>query len=183
MPPRFTLGDTLRFTTTLAAYPASAGWVLHHRLIARPGPGAAIAFSSTASGADHLTNVLAASTAAWVAGVYTWASWVTDGASIFSIGQGSTELLADPRTAAAGLDLRSAARVALDNVRLTIQGKASADVLSYTINGRQLEKYPMRELLALQTELAAQVAAEDRAAKLAAGGADSRRYTVRLGRA
>lgn len=182
MPPRFTLGDTLSFTKALPTYPAGV-WTLYYRLLLRTGTGDALSFNSTASGSDHLISVPAATTAAWLAGTYTWSAWVSDGTSKFSVGQGAIELLTDPRTATGSLDLRSAARVALDNVRLTIQGKASADVLSYTINGRQLEKYPVRELIALQKQLAAQVAAEDRAAQLAAGGADTRRYTVRLGRA
>lgn len=182
MPPRFTLGDTLSFTTSLAAYPAGA-WTLNYRLLLRAGSGDAYTFAGTASGSDHLISVPAATTAAWMAGTYTWAAWVTDGTDSHSTGHGTIELLPDPRTATLALDLRSAAQIGLDNVRATIRGKATADVLRYTINGRSLEHYPMAELLALERSLAAQVANENRAAQLAAGGADTRRITVRLGRA
>lgn len=180
---RFTLGDTLSFTTALAAYPASAGWGLYYRLIPRTGSGTAISFNSTASGDSHVISVPAATTGAWLAGTYTWAAWVSDGVSSYSTGDGSTELLADPRTALGSLDLRTSAQVALDNVRATIQGKATADVLRYQINGRSLERYPMSELIALEGNLAIRVAAEKRAAALAAGKPDPRRYTVSLGRA
>ena len=183
MLPRFTLGDTLSTTKTLAAYPASAGWVLYYRLVPRSGAGTAIAFNGTASGSDHLISVPAATTAAWAAGTYTWASWVADGTSSYSLEQGTTELLLNPRTTDGPLDLRSASQTALDNVRATIQGKATADVLKYEINGRSLERYPMRELIALETHLATQVAREKRVEQLAAGKADPRRYAVRLGRA
>jgi hypothetical protein len=179
---RFTLGDTLSLTLKLSDYPAPA-WTLHHRLLLRAGAGTAITFASTASGSDHQVTVAQATTAAWAAGTYTWASWVTDGTSSHSIDHGSTELLANPRTATAPLDLRSSAQTALDNVRATIQGRATADVLKYAINGRQLEHYPMAELIALELRLAGQVAAERRSAALAAGRADPRRYAVRLGRA
>lgn len=180
---RFTLGDTLKLTKTLADYPATAGWVLYYRLVVRDGAGAAIAFNSTASGSDHLISVPAATTAAWVAGVYTWASWVADGVSTYSVDSGTTQLLQNPRTTTSPLDLRTAAQTALDNVRLTIQGKATADVLKYEINGRSLERYPMRELIALETHLTTQVNREARTAALAAGKPDTRRYAVRLGRA
>ena len=180
---RFTLGDTLSLTKTLAAYPATAGWVLYYRLVVRDGAGAAITFNSMASGSDHLITVPAATTAAWVAGTYTWASWVSDGVSSYSVEHGSTDLLSDPRTTSSPLDLRTAAQTALDNVRLTIQGKASADVLRYEINGRMLERYPRRDLLALEANLVARVNAEQRAAALAAGRPDTRMRTVRLGRA
>jgi hypothetical protein len=180
---RFTLGDTLSLTQTLADYPATAGWVLNYRLLPRTGAGSAVSFASVASGSAHQVTVAKATTAAWAAGTYTWASWVTDGTSSFSVDHGTTELLADPRTAAAPLDLRSAAQIALDNVRATIEGKATSDVLKYVINGRQLEHYPMSELIALETRLAGRVAAERRTAALAAGKADPRRYSVVLGRA
>lgn len=182
MPPRFTLGDTLSFTKTLAAYPAGV-WTLYYRLMVRSGAGAPVSFNSTASGTSHAISVPAATTAAWVAGIYTWAAWVSDGTAKYSVEQGSTTLLADPRTAPAALDLRTPAQVALDNVRALIQGKAGADVLKYTIGGRQLERYSMAELGALQAHLAQQVARETRAALLASGKADPRRYSVRLGRA
>lgn len=180
---RFTLGDTLTATETLADYPATASWVLYYRLVPRVGGGAAIAFNSAASGSDHLFSVPAATTAAWAAGVYTWASWVSNGVSSYSVSQGTTELLANPRTASGPFDLRSSAQTALDNVRATIQGKATADVLKYEIAGRSLERYQVSDLIALESHLSAQVQREQRLASLAAGKPDTRRYAVRLGRA
>jgi hypothetical protein len=179
---RFTLGDTLSLTLKLSDYPAPA-WTLHHRLLLRAGAGTAITFASTPSGSDHQVTVAQATTAAWAAGTYTWASWVTDGTSSHSVDRGSTELLANPRTATAPLDLRSHAEQGLCNVRLMMVGRANSVVLKYQINGRSLEHYPMSELIALETRLAGQVAAERRSAALAAGKADPRRYAVRLGRA
>lgn len=183
MLPRFTLGDTLSLSRSLPGHPAGAGWVLYYRLVVRDGAGPAISFNSTASGDDHLIGVPAATTAAWTAGTYTWASWVADGTSSYSVDSGVTLLLPNPRTTSSPLDLRTPAQVALDNVRATIQGKATADVLKYEINGRSLERYPMRELIALETHLSTQVNREARTAALAAGKPDTRRYQVRLGRA
>ena len=180
---RFTTGDSLVFTTALADYPASAGWVLYYRLIPRSGSGSPVSFGSVASSDRHFISVPAATTAAWLAGTYTWASWVSNGTASHSTGNGSTDLLPNPRTALGAIDLRTAAQVGLDNVRATIQGKATADVLSYQINGRSLARYPMAELIALESNLAGRVAAERRAAALAAGKPDPRRYTVSLGRA
>jgi hypothetical protein len=183
MLPRFVVGDTLQLTETLAGYPASVSWVLYYRLLPRDGVGTAITFNSTASGDDHVINVPAATTATWAAGTYTWARWVSDGTASHSLDNGVTQMLPNPRTVAAPLDLRTSAQIALDNVRATIQGKATADVLKYEINGRSLERYPMRELIALETHLSTQVNREARTAALAAGKPDPRRYQVRLGRA
>jgi hypothetical protein len=183
MLPRFTIGDTLAFTRTLSDYPASAGWVLHHRLVPRGDVGSAVTFASTASGDSHAIAVTAATTAAWQPGIYSWASWVTNGTASYTLDTGSTQLLTNPRTTTAPLDLRSPARVALDNVRAVLQGKASTDVFSYTIGGRSLQRYSMADLIALESRLVSQVRAEDRGAALAAGRPDPRKLQVRLGRA
>ena len=183
MLPRFTLGDTLSLTKSLTDYPANAGWTLNYRLMLRAGTGAEITFASQADGAAHQITVAKATTAAWAAGTYTWASWVTDGTSSYSIGRGTVQLLNDPRTNPTPLDLRSNAEQGLDNVRLMMAGRANSDVLKYQINGRSLEHYPMSELISLESQLARLVANERRADALAAGRADPWRYAVRLGRA
>lgn len=179
---RFPAGDTLAFDERVADYPASSGWTLNYRLVRRDGA-VAYTFSGTASGDLHAISVAAATTAAWVPGTYTWVSWVASGALSHSVGNGTVEVLPNPRTAVGPLDLRTEAQTALDNVRATIRGKATADVLRYTIAGRSLERYTMAELVALESQLAAQVKREARAATIAAGGADPRRLSVRLGRA
>lgn len=181
---RFTLGDTLEFTRSLAAYPASAGWVLHHRLLPRAqGAGAVVTFASTASGDDHVISVAAATTATWQPATYSWSAWVTDGTDNITVDQGSTVLQPNPRTHTGPLDLRSEAQIALDNVRATLRGKATADVLRYTIAGRSLERYSIAELAMLESRLAVQVAQESRAQAIANGLADPRLLQVRLGRA
>lgn len=175
---RFALGAVLEFTTALAAYPASAGWVLSHRLVLKSGAGA-IGFTGTASGDQHLTSVPAATTAAWAPGVYTWASWVTKGSDVRDIATGETTLLPDPRTATGGLDLRSEAQQALDNVRAMLRGLASAGQRSYTINGRSLERYSMAELIQLESKLAGDVKREQQVTT----GRNPRRLVARVARA
>jgi hypothetical protein len=184
MLPRFAIGDTLSLTRSLPQYPATAGWVLKLRIAQRVYSSMApVEITGTASGTDHTVAATAAATAAWVTGTCTWVLWITDGTASHTLETGTTELLPNPRTATAGLDLRSETQVALDNVRATMRGRASADVLRYTINGRELQHYSVADLIALEFRLSAQVNREVRTAALAAGLADPRRYTVRLGRA
>lgn len=176
---RFALGAVLQFTTTLADYPASAGWVLSHRLVLKSGAGALAAITATASGDDHLTTVPAATTAAWAPGAYTWVSWVTKGADVRNVANGEITLLPDPRTATGGLDLRTDAQQALDAVRATIRGVASVNQLKYEILGRSLERYAISDLLLLESKLANDVAREQRAA----AGRNPRRLVARVARA
>jgi hypothetical protein len=180
---RLILGDTLNYSTTVDGYSAADGWVLKYGLVPRTGAGAGITLTSTADGEQHRVQETATATAAWTAGVYSWHSWVEKASEKYSVASGSVQLVANPRTASTGpLDLRTEAEIALDNVRTVIRGKASADVLRYTINGRSLERYGMADLIALEAKLAADVRREQDAARLAAGLGSRRRFFVRLNR-
>lgn len=182
MQERLILGSTLNFATTVAGYSASDGWTLKFRLVPRTS-GSAIDITTTADTDDpsaHRAQASAATTAGWTAGVYSWASWVELAGEKYDIAQGVATLVADPRTATAPYDLRSDAQVALDNVRAVIRGKASADVLRYQIAGRSLERYPMSELVALESKLASEVAREQDAARIASGLKSGRQVYVRM---
>lgn len=179
---RFTVGDTLSFTDALSEYPASAGWLLKYRLIPRVS-GSAITWTASASGDDHVSLVAAATTAGWTAGAYSWVSWVESAGYSITIATGSIDLLPDARVVAAPLDTRTTAEVALANVRATLQGIASTNTLSYTINGRQLSHYSVEELLKLEAKLVADVQREQRVADIADGKFDRRKVYVRLARA
>ena len=96
---RFTLGFSLAFRRTLADYPASAGWVLKHRLLLRSSAGTAIEFASTAEGDAHAIVVPAATTATWAPGQYSFVAWVELGADVHQVEQGSVELVVNPLAA------------------------------------------------------------------------------------
>lgn len=182
MQARFAAGDTLSYTRSLADYPAGDGWALTLRMVPRES-GTAITVVGTASGDDHQIDAAAATTATWLPGVYSWTEFATLGAASYTVAQGSVTLLANPRTTTAPFDTRTDAQIALDNVRATLRGKASADVLRYTIAGRSLERYSIPDLIALESKLAADVQRENAAAARAAGRPDPRNMQVRLGRA
>ena len=176
---RFAIGAAFEITTTLSAYPASAGWVLSHRLVLKSGVGAISTITASASGDSHVTSVPAATTASWAPGVYTWASWVTKGSEVHNVDSGEITLLPDPRTATGGLDMRSAAQIALDAVKAMLRGVASAGQRSYTINGRSLERYSIAELITLESKLGADVQREQQAIT----GRNPRRLVARVARA
>lgn len=182
LPTTFHLGDTWTQTDTLSDYPAGDGWVLKTRMV-YDGAGTAITLTSTASGDDHVTTASAATTATWSAGMCTWSQYVELGAQSITVGSGKINLLPNPRTTTTGLDLRSAAQVGLDNVRSLLRGQATEGILSYSIAGRQLQRYSIAELIQLESKLALDVQREQRATALAAGQPDGRKILVRLGRA
>ena len=180
MQDRITLGDTLNFATTVTGYPASEGWTLYYRLV--PASGSAILLTATVDpdNADgYIVQVAAATTAAWTAGEYSWASWVELTGQSYSLSSGRCTLLPNPRTAAAGWDARFDCEVALANVTATIEGRATSAVLEYEINGRRLKYTPFADLLTLQSSLQTAVTAKQRKADKDKGYPDKRMVYVR----
>ena len=178
----FTLGDTLDYTAASALYPPADGWVLKYRLVPRTA-GTAVDITCTTAADGYRALVAAATTAAWVAGTYGWSSWVELAGVKHSVAAGSIDLLVDPRTAGGAVDLRGADQIALDAIRATLRGTASANVLSYEIAGRKLQHYSITDLLQLESKLATDVARSAAATALASGQADPRKVYVRVARA
>lgn len=112
-----TAGDTYSQLVPLAAYPASAGWVLKARFTARSAGGAAIDITGSAEGDDHRLTVAAATTANWVAGSYSAVLWVERAGESYTVGQYQLSITPNLRTVAVGTDTRSQAQRALDDAR------------------------------------------------------------------
>jgi hypothetical protein len=92
----------------------------------------------------------------------------------------------DPRPPPSGARLALVLRPAKGwDLRLSAQTQETKfnnpGLASYSIAGRSLNRYAMADLLALRSRLQAEVAREDAAAAVAAGGFDRRRIYVRFG--
>lgn len=169
-------GDTLRWTRSLADYPASAGWVLSYILI---NAAAKITITGSASGDDHSILVPAATSAGYTPGSYDWRARVTKAAEVYTVGEG--RLTVRNAFGAATFDARTHARKTLEAIEAVIEGRASSEVSYYMIGGRQLRYLTPAELLTLRDKYRAEVAREDAAAAVAAGLPDRRRVYVRFG--
>ncbi len=105
--------------------------------------------SFSISGADngdgtHIIDVPPATTAAYVVGDYQYIVRATDGAEEFDVGTGSLKV--KPNMTAA-VDSRSHVKTVLDALQAMIEGKASKDQLSYSIQGRSLSRMGPEELM------------------------------------
>lgn len=176
-PSRVTAGDTVTWLKSLADYPASTGWVLSYTLI---NAAAKITFAASASGSDHLVTVAASTTAAWAAGTYTWIAVVTKAAERYTVGQGSITVAPD-LAAAALYDGRTSAKKALEAVNTLLETYgAKAYLQGYEINGRKQTFQSPGEFLKFRSQLVAEVAREDNAARLAAGLSPRNQISVRF---
>ena len=173
-PSTIVAGDTAKWLRSLDDYPATAGWVLTYTLVSAA---QRYTFSAAASGTDHLVTVAATTTAAWVAGSYSWRAQATKAGEVYTVGSGT--LTVRPSFAAA-TDGRSHARKTLDAIESVIEGRATSEVSDYTIGGRQLRYIEVPQLLALRDRYRAEVLREDAAQRAAAGLPDLRRVFVRF---
>jgi hypothetical protein len=164
-------GDSLNFLTSTPGYSAADGWTLKFRLVPVLPSSAVISITTVADGADHRTTLAAATTAGWTAGTYSWASWVEKGAEEYTVQTGQVVVKPNPRTVAAGTDLRSLPRKTLDDLMAARAQWASTQgrTRRYKIGDREREFNTAAELDAeirfWQGQLANELAAE----RLAAG--------------
>ena len=171
-------GDTATWTKSLSDYPANQSWVLSYTLTKT---GTRITFTASASGADHLVAVAAATTAAWAAGEYTWAARVTKTTEAYTIATGVVEVLADIATITAGSDARSHAKITLDALEAWIEGR-DMGVSEYEIAGRRLRTISIPDLLKLRDRYRRDVGNEANAARAGAGLPSRNKLQVRFGR-
>lgn len=176
-PSRITAGDTVSWLKCLSDYPATSAWVLSYTLI---NSATKITFTASASGADHLVSIAAATTAGWAAGSYTWVAVATKAAERYTVGQGSITI-APNLAAATTFDTRSTAKKALEAVNLALESYgAKAYLQSYEIAGRKQQFNSPGDFLAFRSKLIAEVAREDNAARIAAGLAPRNQIAVRF---
>lgn len=180
-PAQVRAGDLATWKISLADYSAADGWALSYALVKS---GTRITFNASASGADFLVAVSAATTAPWVAGTYQFVARVTKGTEIYTVREGSIDILPDLASASSGYDARSHARKTLDALEAWIEGR-DMGVAEYEINvgggSRRLKTIPITELLRLRDLYRREVRGEEDAQRAAAGLPKRNRILVRFG--
>ena len=161
VPASLRAGDTATWLRSLADYPASDGWVLSYVMVKS---GAQIAITATASGADHLTEVDAATTAAWAAGTYSWQERATLAGKVYTTDTGTLAIVASFSAAVGGLDARTHAEKTLAALEAWIENHDPA-VASYQIGDRQMQYISIPDLLKLRDVYRREVRATSTAPK------------------
>lgn len=116
----------------------------------------------------HTFSVPGSETATYQAGQYAVSVRATNGSDVFELEGGSVEILGDVATLEAGHDPRGHSERVLAAIEAVIEGRASKDQQSYTINGRTLVRTSIAELLQLRKTY------QDEVAKLNSGGRHKR---------
>lgn len=142
-------GDTLRYIRTVSGYPASAGWVLHVRLVPRAPGGTSIVLVASPAGDDHKISATAAATAQWAAGDYTRTEWVERGEDVHTLAADQVAVLPDLRALAGGYDGRSLAQRTLDDCKAAFATFSSTRGTQrrYKIGEREMEFNAAAEII------------------------------------
>jgi hypothetical protein len=164
LPAKISAGLTFSTLVTRTAYPAT-GWQLS---VSLRGP-AVINLEGVADGVQHKLEASAATTAAWAPGLYVYSARVSADGVVIEIDAGRVEVLADVTQLPGGSDMRSHARIVLENIRAVLEKRATMDQQRYVIstpNGpRELWRTPIKDLLALEATYLSRVRAEEAAAR------------------
>jgi hypothetical protein len=157
IPDQFVAGSTVRYTRSTSDYRADQGWALTVYLL---GP-STTNVAGVATGPDYTVTFSAATTGALVAGTYQWIERVSKAGEVYDLGSGTVVVSANPATAAAG-DAQPWEEKALAVIRAKVTGRLTADQEEFSIYGRAVKRIPFRELLKIQSDLEARLAAKRR---------------------
>lgn len=148
-PDSFRAGDSVTWTVSLPAFPASAGWAVSYRLLSPSG--VAVDIDSTASGDDHVTTLTAANTSVLTEGTATLVCIATKGDERKTVGSKTVTIL--PDLAVIGtFDGRSRNQKTLDDLEAALAAYAAAGqghVAEYQVAGRVMKFRTVEEIEAL----------------------------------
>lgn len=163
-------GNSARWTTSLAAFPASAGWSLAYRLIPRAG-GSAHSFAASAEGDDFVVSLSVSATSLFQAGEYTLVGYVERGADQalerVTVHTSTLTVLPDLTTVAA-LDGRSPAQQIVEAIDAWLSGRAGW-AGEKTVGDRSIKDHPLPDLIKLRDYYAQQARSESATQNLMQG--------------
>ena len=146
-PERFSIGDFVQWKREdiVGDYPVathSATWIA--RLAS--GTNTEITVNATEASTYYLFTIASADSASFSEGHYHWQLEITETSSgnRIIIDTGTLDIHYDLDD---NVDPRSHAQIMIDKIESILQGKADADVASYSINGRSLTKMSFEDLI------------------------------------
>lgn len=129
-----------------------------------------VEINASGSGTDFVVEVASATTAGYTAGRYKWQAYITrtSDSQRVVVDSGVFEVIANRDASTA--DPRTHARKTLDAIEAVIESRATLDQQMYMINGRQLQRTPIKDLLMFRDRYRAEVSAEERLESGKGGG-------------
>jgi hypothetical protein len=111
---------------------------------------------AVASGDDHVVTLTATATGALTAGTYTYSEMVSSGSTAYEVDRGTVAVLPKLASAVAGT-VQSVNEKLLALVETALSGRLTADMESYSIGNRTINKIPVKDLLKIRGQLKAAI--------------------------
>jgi len=163
-------GDRLAWkrTTLSSDYPA-ADYELQYSARLENSGSTQIAITATSSGNDYIVEVGRSVTGLYAVGVYHWQAYIVRNSDSerITIDKGSWKV--EPNRVTTNTDPRGHVKKVLDAIEATIEGRASKDQESYSIQGRSLGRTPIADLILLRDRYKAEYVRETRNERIANG--------------
>lgn len=178
-PTEIVAGDYIQWTKAEDTDLAIAdGWVLSYAIVTA---GKNIDIQTTDNGDNsHLATISAADSAKLPSGTYNWQSYITKATERYLVKTGVLKISVNFADLDGGFDGRSYWKITLENIEAVLQSRASKDQSSYTVNGRQLSRTSVPDLIALYDKAKAKVVAEEQAERQKNGLGGSNNIYVRF---
>jgi hypothetical protein len=162
----------------------SASWTLISYLRTNTNhKGATVTGTARADGGWNMA-ITATTSSGFDAGTWYWETRITSGATVLTIGSGTTQVLPGLNYTGqpAAFNGQSQAEQDLVAVQAAIRAIVSKGAKSYTIGSRKFDAADLGQLMEREAQLKAIVARERAAEKMTAGLGDPRSLYVRFGR-
>ncbi|MCB1133920.1 MAG: hypothetical protein KDN05_22570 [Verrucomicrobiae bacterium] len=173
IPATLRAGDTWKWTSSVADYPAGDGWLLTTNFRGTD----SLDVTGEADGDGWTSTAAAAATAALTAGRYSWISRVTKDSETYTIASGVVEILPDLAEAAEPFDGRTDAEKQLAAAETALTALLSKQHTSVSFGDQSFTIQDIEKLKRVRDQLREQVAAEKRKTN----GGKGRRILVEFG--
>lgn len=149
-PDELVVGDRLTWRRPdIAATYDPSDYALTYEFHEDSGGGGSHKFTITATETtdDYIVEVGSTTTDDYTAGDYIWYAFITRSSDSerLSVDEGRTKIIVD--FANTNADVRSHAKICLDNIEAVLENRASQDQMSYSIAGRSLSRMSIDDLL------------------------------------
>lgn len=180
-PDMIVVGDrvTWRKSNLGSDYPSTAYTVAYVSRISAGGGTHEFTVTGTADDNDYLFTITSVASASFDTGHHHWQLEITrtsDSERIVTQ-TGSWDIITDLDN---NVDPREHAEIMVDKIETVLEGRADADVLSYSINGRSLSKIPPQELVEWRDYYRREVAMHHRKDHIKNGRATAASIKVRF---
>lgn len=173
-PRSFIAGDSVSWTRTVPDYPASDGWELSYRMVS---VGQSHTISTTGNGAEFTVSLTGSDTASWASGEYELVAMVSRGADRYTLDR--QRVIVKPNPASDSYDPRSFEEKLLAELEKLLQGKATKDKVTVTVDGQTIGRYTWSELIAAEKYYRGRVNQKRRRERDKRTGRNSNRVLVR----